>query len=276
LPLSLTVSGTLSNAHFAPILVGPASHQGRFNVHGELATAGGASAAKSAMVLADRSDHPVDAVAAQTESGCWYQVYPEDDSTAVIQRVRAAVSAGCKAVCLTVGAPTQPAEGSVYPKLNELTSFSSQAVDWEVVDRIRQATDVPFLLKGVMNPAEASEATDRGVSGIVVSNHGNRFLAGSAEPVEVLPSIAEAVGGRVPLLLDGGIRRGSDVLKALALGATAVFVTRPALWGLAAYGSDGVQTVLEMLQTELGRTMTMIGAVNPQGIQREHVRIHSR
>jgi isopentenyl diphosphate isomerase/L-lactate dehydrogenase-like FMN-dependent dehydrogenase len=132
------------------------------------------------------------------------------------------------------------------------------------------------LLKGIMSPQEAQAAVEKGVQGIVVSNHGGRFVTGLTDPITVLPAIADAVGQKVPVLIDGSFRRGGDVLKALALGARAVLLGRPPLWGLAAYGAAGVQAVLELLQTHLGNDMTMVGAPNLAAISRDMVRIHRR
>ncbi|MDA0204858.1 MAG: alpha-hydroxy-acid oxidizing protein [Acidobacteria bacterium] len=249
------------DAHFTPILVGPASHQKRFHPEGELAMAEGASAGKAALIASDRSDHPIEEIAAKATSSLWYQVYPEADVPALIGRIRKAKAAGCKAVCLTVGSPA---------------SDSSLVADWDYVDRIRQATDAPFLLKGVMSPEEAQTAADKGVNGVIVSNHGGKFLPGIADPIAMLPAISEALNGRIPVLIDGGIRRGADVLKALALGAAAVLIARPALWALAAYGADGVQTLVELLQTELASDMTMLGTITPAAVTRDHVKVHRR
>src|SRR5262249_6585984 len=155
---------------------------------------------------------------------------------AVRGQVQKAVDSGCKVVCLTLGT-------------------SGAAADWSTIDRLRQGIGVPLVLKGIMTPDEAQAAAKRGVGGIGISRYGGRSITGQAAPIEVLPSIVDAVGGAVPVLIDGGFRRGSDILKALALGAQAVLVARPPLWGLAAYGAEGVQTVLEMLQNELARDM---------------------
>jgi 4-hydroxymandelate oxidase len=249
------------DAHFTPILVGPAAHQKRFHPEGELAMAEGASAGKAALIVSDRSDHSIEEIAAKATASLWYQVYPEADVAALIERIRRAQAAGCKAVCLTVGSPA---------------SDSSIAADWDYVDRIRQATDGPFLLKGVMSPEEALMAADKGVSGIIVSNHGGKFLPGIADPIAILPAISEALNARIPVLIDGGIRRGADVLKALALGATAALIARPALWALTAYGADGVQKLIELLQTELANDMTMLGTINPTAVTRDHVKVHRR
>jgi isopentenyl diphosphate isomerase/L-lactate dehydrogenase-like FMN-dependent dehydrogenase len=261
---------------FAPILVGPASHQQRFHPEGELATVRGAAAAQTVMVVSGRSSVPLDRIAAQAKSPLWYQLYPEADVTAARARVQQAVKAGCRAICLTVGAPYQPAGAEGPPNPSRLPALGYPAMDWSWVDRLRQRITVPLVLKGIMNPEEAETAVKRGAQGIVVSSHGGRFASGLAASIEMLPSIADAVGGKVPLLIDGSFRRGTDILKALALGARAVLVSRPPLWGLAAYGAEGVQTVLAMLQSELARSMGLAGRPNLAAIDRSLVQIHRR
>ena len=145
-----------------------------------------------------------------------------------------------------------------------------------MLDRLRQAIRVPVLLKGIMSPEEAREAAARGFAGIVVSNHGASFADGLASPIEMLPSIADAVGGRIPILVDGGFRRGTDVLMGLALGARAVLLARPPVWALSAYGADGVRVLLTMLQSELARDMAMCGKVRTADLDRTLVTIHRR
>lgn len=243
---------------FAPLLVGPLSGQKRFHPDGELAMARGASAAKAVMVIADRSSYPFDQIAAQAKTGFWYQVYPEPDITAVRDRAQRAIAAGCKAVCLTLGVPDQP----------------PSAWDWNAIDRFRKGVAAPLVLKGIMRPEEARTAIQNGAQGILISSYSGPSIAGLASPMEALPAIADAVAGKAPILIDGGFRRGSDVLKAIALGAQGVLLGRPALWGLAAYGAAGVQSILELLQTELARDMAMCGAVNLQSAGRALVKIH--
>ena len=273
LDLTTELCGT---AMFAPILVGPASHQKKYHPEGELAMARGAAAGKAVMVVAGRCSFPIEEIAAQAQGAFWYQVHPEPDAAAVVGRVQQAVKAGCKAVCVTVGTPYDGNRAAGAHGVFQLPVVGNPALDWNYIDRLRQAISVPLLLKGILSAEEAQAAVEKGVAGIVVSNNGGRSLTGLTHPISVLPSIAEAVGGKVPILIDGGFRRGSDVLKALALGAQAVLVARPPLWGLAAYGADGVQTVLERLQTELAADMAMIGAVNPKAIVRDMVKIHRR
>jgi 4-hydroxymandelate oxidase len=260
---------------FTPILAGPVADQRQFHPEGELATVRGAASAKTVMVVSSRSSDPIEKIAGQAKTSLWYQVYPEPDVNALRARVQEAVAAGCKAVCLTVGTTYHPA-GDGPPNPARLKAMGSPKIDWAMIDQLRQGIKVPFLLKGIMSPEEAQTAVQRGVQGIVVSNHGGLASSGLAAPIEMLPSIADAVGGRAPILIDGSFRRGTDVLKALALGARAVLIGRPVLWGLSAYGADGVQTVLGMLQSELARSMGLCGKVNIAAIDRSLVKIHLR
>ena len=236
---------------FTPIIVGPAAHQKRFHPEGELAMAKASAAAQAVMVLSQDSDVKPAQLPGQP---FWFQTYPKDDR---IEPIKQAVEAGCKSVCLTVGARHAPG-------------------DWAVVDRIRRAVDAPIALKGVLHIDDAKRAADAGLDGIVVSSHGGRLVQGAVHPMSVLESIAEAVGDKMSIMIDGGFRRGSDVLKALALGADGVLVARPALWGLAAYGEIGAKTVLEMLQTELAADMVMLGAINVDAVTRKSIRIDRR
>jgi 4-hydroxymandelate oxidase len=136
----------------------------------------------------------------------------------------------------------------------------SAAMSWEHVDRLRALTDLPIVAKGVLHPDDARIALDHGADAIMLSNHGGRQLDGVPATIDLLPDMAGVVGGRVPLLMDGGVRRGADVVKALALGATAVGIGRPVLWGLAVGGQDGASRVLEILRGELDHTLALCGA----------------
>jgi isopentenyl diphosphate isomerase/L-lactate dehydrogenase-like FMN-dependent dehydrogenase len=254
---------------FAPILVGPTARQQAFHPDGELAMVRGASAAKTAMVVSSESSYPI---AAESSTTLWFQVYPEADTNSVRSRVQQAVKAGCKAICITVGAPYRNASGAPNPA--RLASMANPAINWTLIDQLRQGINVPVVLKGIMSPEEAAAAVKRGIQGIVVSNYGGLLTKGMASSTEMLPSIVDATGGTVPVLIDGGFRRGSDIFKALALGATAVLLGRPPLWGLAAYGPEGVQSVLEMLQTEVGRDMCHCGNPNLKAIGRNFVKLH--
>jgi 4-hydroxymandelate oxidase len=250
LDLSLDLFG---QQHFAPIIVGPVEDQRRFHPDGELATVRGASAAKAAVIISSKSSVPIRELAAEAKTPLWCAVYSDADALA-LKQVQDAVAAGCKVLCITSRA---------------------QKIDWKVIDQIRRGVQIPVVIKGVMTPADAKTAIDQGARGIVVSDHGGRFVAGKVTPIEVLPSIAEAVGGKAVILLDGSVQRGTDILKALVLGAQAVLVARPVMWGLAAYGIDGVQGVIELLQTTFGRNMGTIGAPNLKAITRSMVKVHA-
>ena len=259
LDLSLELLG---QPMFAPILVGPASRQKRVHMAGELATAEGANAAKATLMTAEHSGTPLpDTVAAAP--GAWCQFYPDADVGALSDRIQAAIEAGAATICLSLGEERRDQGMPVR-------------YGWDVLERLRDAATVPLIVKGIMQTGDAVEAAKRGIAAVVVSNHGTGQAEGDTEPVAVLPEVAEAVAGRIPLLVDGGIRRGGDVLKAIALGATAALVCRPVLWGLAAYGAAGVQKVVEMLQSELAQDMVQVGAVNLAAIRRDHIRVHSR
>jgi len=258
---------------YAPILAGPASDQKRFHPEGELAMARGAAAARAGLIVSDRASQPIEKIAAEAGSApLWYQIYPEIDMAPVLARVRQAVKAGCRAVCITIGSPYLGAAGSPL----KLAPLASPRMDWALVDQVRQAANTPLLLKGVMHPDEAREAVQHGVNGVIVSAEAARFVPGLARPIEMLPAVVDAVSSRIPVLVDGGFRRGTDVLAALALGARGVLVTRPPLWGLAAYGAEGVQSVLEMLQSETARDMALCGKPNLASIDRGLVTIHGR
>jgi 4-hydroxymandelate oxidase len=247
------------HAMFAPIIVGPVANQGDLHPDGALATARGASAAKAVMVATRESGHPIDQIVAASSEPVWYQLYA--DTSTPLEDAARAVGAGCRAVCVTVGVSARR---------------TPMATDWNVVEQLSQAVDVPVVVKGVMSVDDARTALQRGAAGLVVSSHGGLVGGDGALPIDVLPAVADAVDGQVPIVVDGSFRRGTDVLKGLALGATAVMVARPPMWGLAAYGAEGVQTVLELLQTELARNMAASGRPTIAMIDRALVRFDSR
>jgi len=240
---------------FAPILIGPTADQKRFHREGELAMVRGAADAKTLVVVSDRSSYPIEQIAAQAKAPLWYQVYPDTERS----RIDRAVKAGCKAVIITVGAGNGP-----------------KLVDWSAIDSVRQGVKVPVILKGIMTPDEAKTAVSKGFQGIVVSSYSGQRVPGTASTILALPAIADAVGGKATILVDSGFARGSDVLKALALGAQAVLLGRPPLWGLAGYGADGVKYLLQLIQNELARDMVMCGLVNLSSITRAAVTVHRR
>jgi len=152
---------------------------------------------------------------------------------------------------------------------------TSDRLNWKQIETIRRGLDTPMLIKGAMTIADAKAAIDQGAKGIVVSDHGGADEDKTA-PIDVLPSIVDAVAGKAAVLVDGSFRRGSDIAKALAFGAKGVLLARPVMWGLAAYGADGVQSVIELLHSDLARTMGALGAPNLKSLTREMVRVHKR
>ena len=241
---------------FAPIIVGPVANQSSLHPDGELATARGAGAAKAVMVATGRSGHPIDQVVAASTAPVWFQAYADERS--LLDDTAEAIEAGCPVACVTVGVSS---------------NGSPHAIDWTVIEQLGQAVDVPVVVKGVMGVDAARAALDRGAQGIIVSNHGGLLPGESALPIDVLPAVSDALANQIPVLVDGSFRRGTDVLKGLALGATAVLVARPPMWGLAAYGAEGVQTVIEILQTELARNMAASGRPTIDMIDRDLVRL---
>jgi 4-hydroxymandelate oxidase len=249
---------------FTPILLGPVSGQGRYHPEGELAMARGAAAAKTIVVVAGRSSYPMDRIAEQAKMPFWYQIDLDGDLNGTRARVERAAQAGCKALCVTAAQDSGAG--------NPLTA----GIDWSALERLRQAVKLPLVLKGVMSPAEAKRVVSAGIQGLVVSNYAAHTPPSVASPIEMLPAIVDAAGGKAAILMDGSIRRGSDVLKALALGAQAVLLARPAMWGLAAFGAAGVQNVVELIQTEFARDMVMCGRVNIKAIDNTVVKVHRR
>jgi 4-hydroxymandelate oxidase len=237
--------------HFAPIVLGPVADQRRFHPEGELATVRGASAAHAAMVVSSRSAVPLAELAAAAASPLWLQVEPGDPRRDAV--LAEAAAARVRALVVTLGA----------------------SPDWRGLEAVVRATPLPVIVKGVASPQQARAAVARGAAGLVVSGYRPGQTAEPPAPLLHIRPVVEAVGVQVPVLADGGFRRGTDILKALAFGARAVVVARPAMWGLAAYGADGVQGVTQTLQTELARYMTMCGCPTLEAIHPGLVRVHA-
>jgi 4-hydroxymandelate oxidase len=259
LDLDLTVT-LFGDSIPAPIVVGPIADQKRFHRDGEAATVRGAAVAGAPVIVSSQSSIPVPDLAAASTTPLWYQVFATDPAAAT--RMRAAADAGCRAACITVG---------VKPPVNGAAAAPTPArVDWAAVGRLAAGHRVPVIVKGVTTAADAKAALQQNVQGVIVSNHG-----GADTLLLQLPAIVDAIAGRVPVLVDGGFRRGTDILKALAFGAQAVVIGRPVMWGLAAYGADGVRGVIEMLQTELARYTAMCGRSRLDMLKRDTLRVHA-
>lgn len=270
-----------------PVLLAPTAYHKLFHKEGELATAEGAAAAKAIYVVSSFATTSLERVAACTKAPLWYQLYTAPDRNITRDLVSRAEAAGYGALCLTVDTPVLGARnremrsgfhlprGMSRENLERYSMKLSQSVhfdrsgaaatrldaslNWKDLDWLRSLTKHPLVLKGILTPEDARLAIEHGADGVIVSNHGGRNLDTVPSSLEALGPVAEAVGGRIPVLLDGGIRRGTDVLKALAHGACAVLIGRPFLWGLAVGGSAGVARVIQILVEELRSTMALCG-----------------
>jgi 4-hydroxymandelate oxidase len=284
-----------------PVMLAPTAFHRLAHPQAERATARAAAAAGVTMIAAMLSTVAIEDVAAEArktaaerEPSLWFQLYLQPDlgfTEAIVQR---AESAGCRVLVLSVDSPAlgrrerddrndfhQLPPGLRCENLRDLSAdhptgdvrqvVLSPEISWSHLAWLRDVTDLPVVLKGVLRPDDARLAVDNGVDGLIVSNHGGRQLDTTPATIAQLPRIAEAVEGRVPVLLDGGVRRGTDVVKALALGAAAVAVGRPAVWGLAVGGEDGVARVLALLRNELDNALALCGCDSPQSVDRELV-----
>ncbi len=262
-----------------PVLIAPASGQQLIHVEGDAATLRGAESTRTSTVISSRPSGTIDQLAAKAKVPLWFQVDPESDTEHLREQVHQAAAAGCKAICLSLGVSYEALRerdlrNGLMPHPVRLSPRSAMNPSWTIVQQLRECSHLPIVVKGIMRSEDARTAIESGAQGIVVSNYGGRYSDGSSATMEVLPSIADAVRGQVPVLIDGGFRRGTDILKALALGANGVMLGRPILWGLAAYGAEGVQKILELLQTELALAMGLSGTPNIPAITRNLVKVH--
>ena len=264
---TLNTSVTLLGTRLAhPILLAPTACHRLAHVDGEVGTARGARAAGAGMVLSSYSMVPVEQVAAEKPPLFWFQLYVQD--RAYTERlVRRAVAAGATAIAVTIDTPVsgprnrQQRSGFVFPRdLPHISGSNPEhPLTWKDLEWIQRAASVPIFLKGVLHPDDADLGVKAGAAGIMVSNHGGRNLDTALATIDALPAIVDAVDGRVPVIVDGGIRRGTDVLKALAHGATAVMIGRPFVHGLAVNGAAGVEAVIGILRREMEMAMMLSG-----------------
>jgi len=278
-----------------PIMAGPWAFQGLAHPQGELATARGAAAAGAVMVASTVATSSLEDVAeAAGGSPLWFQFYLLRDRGMTADLLHRAEAAGYRAVVMTVdklpvsgrrrrlaadrfSLPEGTAIanfGYVVPEGHDagpdgyLRSLLDPAVTFDDLEWACSQCRLPLVVKGILNPADAVAAVEAGAAGLVVSNHGGRQLDGAIATADALPAVIDAVAGRVPVLVDGGIRSGADVLKALAIGAAAVLVTRPVIWGLVVHGAPGVESVLKELAAETAHAMALCGARTVADIDR--------
>ncbi|XP_066278723.1 2-Hydroxyacid oxidase 1-like [Branchiostoma lanceolatum] len=289
---SVTVLGTRLDI---PVAIGPTALHRFAHPEAELATAKGAAAINTGMVLGSWANHSLEEVAEAAFSGIrWFYMLFYKDRRHMKRQLDRAEHAGYTAIFLTVDQPffpfsidKRPPPGSYpvplrFPNIFDvepphtvgsteyracLTAVVKEPATWEDVEWVRDNTRLPVVLKGVLSAEDARMAVERGVNGILVSNHGGREQDGVPATIDVLPDIVRAVGGKAEVYVDGGVRTGTDVLKALALGARCVFIGRPTLWGLAHNGAEGVQQVLQILTDELSLAMARTGCAKIADIQ---------
>lgn len=273
----------------SPLLLAPVAYQQLVHPEGELATVRAAMALQTGMVVSTLSSFTLEEIAqagqaAATEMGHstprWFQLYMQPAREHSLQLIRRAEAAGYTAIVWTVDASIKrsgfalphgveaanlrgmPSTQHTPPLLGPIlfgTPLMQQIPTWDDLRWLRAQTQLPIIVKGILSPAQAQQAVDLGADALIVSNHGGRVLDGVVSPIEVLPAIAQAVQGQVPLLLDSGVRHGTDVVKALALGASAALIGRPQLYALATAGLVGVAHLLHLLRAELELTMAQLG-----------------
>lgn len=273
----------------SPLLLAPVAYQRLVHPEGELATVRAAMALQTGMVVSTLSSFTLEEIAqagqaAATEMGHstprWFQLYMQPAREHSLQLIRRAEAAGYTAIVWTVDASIKrsgfalphgveaanlrgmPTTQHTPPLLGPIlfgSPLMQQVPVWDDLRWLRAQTQLPIIVKGILSPAQAQQAVQLGADALIVSNHGGRVLDGVVSPIEVLPAIAQAVQGQVPLLLDSGVRHGTDVVKALALGASAVLIGRPQLYALATAGLVGVAHLLHLLRAELELTMAQLG-----------------
>lgn len=274
-----------------PILLAPTGGQGVMHPEGELGTVRGAGASSATAVISAASSFPIEEIARAASGHFWCQLFIKPDHGLTRSYVERVENAGCQALCVTVDDPVTGIRDriwraeSVAPNIKSVnrTGITSakygppgskykavvpDKVTWDDIGWLRSFARVPVVLKGILHPDDAETAIQAGASGLIVSNHGARQLDTVSATIDALPFIVEKVADRIPVLVDGGIRRGTDVLKALALGASAILIGRPYVYGLAVGGADGVSRVIDILRGELEVAMALTGCPTIGSINR--------
>jgi isopentenyl diphosphate isomerase/L-lactate dehydrogenase-like FMN-dependent dehydrogenase len=288
--MSMSIFG---QTYASPIILCPVGSQRGFHAEGELAVARAAAARRQLQILSTQSSTPIEDVAKARGAGLWYQLYTSNSFENSAKMVKRAEAAGCPVVAVTVDLPggrntetdkrlaredtrtcnachgpngangTKPMFAGLDMKGFTLTSGT---LTWDFVKRLKDVTSMKVMVKGLESGEDAALAVSSGADGIIVSNHGGRATETGRATIECLPEVVQAVGGRLPIIIDGGIRRGTDAFKALALGATAVGIGRPYIWGLGAFGQAGVERTLQILDTELRLAMVGCGTTSLKAI----------
>jgi 4-hydroxymandelate oxidase len=284
-----------------PIVVAPTACHQLAHPDGELATARAAGAADTLMMISTLANYAMEDISRAATGPLWFQLYVYRDRGVTLELMQRAAAAGCRAIVLTVDAPVGgqrerdvrnefclpegivmrnllPA-GRAFAGLEDkgsaaayINAMFDPSISWRDLDWLAVHTQLPVLVKGLVRADDAVRAREHGAQGVIVSNHGGRQLDTSPATIEVLESISTAIDGRIEVLIDGGVRRGTDVLKALALGARVVLLGRPILWGLSVDGEQGVRRVLEILRQELDVAMALAGCCSVDEIDADLIR----
>jgi isopentenyl diphosphate isomerase/L-lactate dehydrogenase-like FMN-dependent dehydrogenase len=290
-----TATTVLGSRVELPVVVAPVAYQQLYHPDGECATARGAAAAGAAMVVSTFSTRMHEEIAAAAPGIVqWCQLYVFQDRDVTREHLAIAAAAGCSAVVLTVDTPRLaqrerdlrvgfevPAElplpyarsavGEAPSNPADQFALLDASVSWRDLEWIAREGNLPVVLKGVVTAEDAELAVEHGAAAVVVSNHGGRQLDGAAATLDSLPEVADAIAGRAEVYLDGGIRRGTDVAKALALGARCVLAGRAPVFGLAVAGDEGVKHVLELLRDELALALCLLGCTSPDEVTPAHI-----
>ena len=285
-----------------PFYVSAVGAQQAFHVEGELATARAAKAQKTMQMLSTVSSFSVEDVAKNLGTPPWYQLYMPSNWPDTEKMVKRAEAAGCPVLVWTIDLlagrntetgqrfarqdtreclschVTHPITGNVVVRNRTRPMFAGlsgemnpPAADWSYVDRLKKMTKMKLVLKGIDTAEDARLAREHGADGVIVSNHGGRATETGRGTIDILPEVVDAVGAQIPVFVDGGFRRGTDIFKALAIGAKAVGIGRPCMWGLSAFGQEGVERTLEILRAELTLTMRQSGTPSIAKITRAAV-----
>ena len=283
-----------------PIVLAPAGSQNAFHAEGELGTARAAQSRNCLQILSSVTTNSVEDVTAARGAPVWYQLYPTSNWEITKKLLRRAEDAGSPVVVLTVDLPVgsnrlsdqrarrmdtrncdechDKGAGAFFKRkpmydgtgITGFKEFDTPGLTWDFVARIREATSMKLVLKGIVTREDAQRCLEFGVDGVIVSNHGGRAEESGMATIDSLPEVAATIGGRIPVMMDSGIRRGTDIFKAIALGADAICIGRPYLWGLAAFGQPGVEKVLNLLKAELKMVMAQMGTPALHDIDRSY------
>jgi len=278
------------NEYASPIVLSPVGMQKLFHPEGAMAAAEAARSSNHLMIVSTVTNHSYASIAKEMNPKPWFQLYTTTRTEVTKELILTAAANDCEVLVLTVDVPVvgnrekhakmlvDNVEGrattieNLAGKLGDEDHFHNPALTWEIIPWIRQHCNMKIILKGILSPKDAALCLQHEVDGIIVSNHGGRQLESGLSTLEALTDITPIIESKIPILLDGGIRRGTDVLKALALGADAVCIGRPYIYGLAVDGATGVLNVLNILDTELKRNMQLCGIRNVEEIDGSYLR----